>query len=244
MDTTTAVRVIRYLEGENKLDLARPVARRQVSKPHVRSWFEADLSDLSRLLRIAGAPPEEQIALFDALGTAGWTDRAIDRMGAGKLTGALLSFSNFLTTSVLGKLPTQLLSARVDRELAEASALGKKRGMNAIGLLGAFMEIVPSYQPPSGLIWPSNDQVAKMASDRQPGDSLPTLGTHEIVLWLGFMQMAEVREDVVLFDDRQVNRVRGLLSANTAPSERAEATRRRLLAWLERVAAQAGASRQ
>jgi hypothetical protein len=233
-----AVSAMNFFESKNRMDLARAPADRQVLLAEPQLWVFADMTHLSHTIRTCTRKETDIEGLLIALSGAGWLDNAVDRTTSGRLTGALLSLSNHLPTSLFELLPLAALETRLKMELRTKLQDSGEPALRALSMLGTATELIPAFRPPLDIVWPSTQTITAMISARVRKDDLDQLGTHEIQLWLGLMRMAEAQSNIVDIDGVQGNRILRLLANTKTPTDQAEAIRVRLTTWLERCASQ------
>jgi hypothetical protein len=234
---TEAVSAMRFFESRNRLDLAHSPANRQVVLADPKLWFLADMAHLSHTIRLSNLSETEFSGLLKSLGDSGWLNRAVERTSSGSLTGAVLSLFNHLPHALLQLLPLDALETRLNEELKTALQGSAEPALRALSMLGTVSEMIPTFRPPSDVVWPSTKEILAMISARARKDDRDQLGTHEIQLWLGLMRMAQVQSATVAINNVQGERVLRLLEATQAPTSQANAARLKLLSWLKDCAA-------
>lgn len=227
---TQSIAASRYFESLGRVDLARPIALRQIEVADPNLWAVADFDHLSHAVRLAKAPDVALEHLLEVLKNNGWFTGSLGRVRLGPLCGSLISLANYLTPALQQKLVTVDLQQRVIDEFA--SQRRRDETSRPVCLLGGFAALGGKLRSMPKLDWSADPRASQMLAEVAHRDTTGAVGMYELQLWLGLMvlDLADVGPSdldqgrAVSFADR--------LSKSSAPTKNAALSRDALLDWL------------
>ncbi|WP_219214016.1 hypothetical protein [Variovorax boronicumulans] len=225
--------LVRHLEKIGQSQLAAAPSREFVLRFDEPSPRGADLGDISNIVRHAHVDEADLRAFFNRLASSGWLSKAYVGTSLGQLCGALMSFANHLSDDVRPLLRLPAIEARIVGEMARSEAGNVPAIARFICLLGGASALWKTGLPDLNWTWPVGLSIREVYDSRAPVNAT-TLGMYELQFWLGlrWLWINGVALPLLGFTSAAADFM-GRLKGTEPPSQRANALRKDLVAWLE-----------